>query len=62
MDAELLDQALKSIIVLNREMGTVMESIKWLTFLAQGQLYLLGTLIVVNLSNMFLIRRNGKRR
>jgi len=60
LDAKVVENALRSVIILNKEMGGVLASISWLKTLIMWQFGLISATFVAVLSNILLTRRNGR--
>ena len=60
IDSKIVEEALRSICILNKEMGGVLSSINWIKTIIMWQSTLLGATFVAVLGNIFLTRRNGK--
>ena len=65
MDEKIIEDALKAITILNKEMGGVLEAISWIKSIVFWGFGILSTLIsatfIAVLKNLSWTKRNGKK-
>jgi len=62
VDSKIVEEALQSICILNKEMGGVLSSISWIKTIIMWQSSLLGATFIAVLGNLFMTRKNGNKR